>query len=80
MTEKANRTVEELLTVGTRFCIGAKMPTRLYGKGILSISSLTIDHLIGEMAYYNLMAQGTIVAYELVPVELDDKCGIRRLT
>jgi hypothetical protein len=80
MTAKANYTQEELLTAGTRFVVGGKKPTYINGKSKLAMPTLTLAQTVATMAYYEQMAMGETNAYELVPVEIDDKGGIKRLT
>jgi hypothetical protein len=80
MTAKLNYTNQELLDASTRFVVGGKKPTFVNGRGRLAVPTLNIAQIIATMSYYDQMAMGETQAFELVPVEIDDKGGIKRLT
>lgn len=80
MTAKMKYTAEEIAAAGTRFVVGGKKPTYVNGKSKLAMPTLTILQVVATMSYYDQMAMGETNAYELVPVEIDDKGSITRLT
>lgn len=80
MTAKMNYTAEEVAAAGTRFVVGGKKPTYINGKSKIAVPTLTVQQVVATIGYYEQMAMGETVAYELVPVEVNDKGGITRLT
>jgi len=80
MTAKASYTAEEVTVSGTRFVVGGKKATYINGKSKLAMPTLTLAQVVSTIAYYEQMAMGETNAYELVPVEIDEKGGIKRLT
>ena len=80
MAAKTSYTAEEIVSAAPRFVVGGKKPTYVNGKSKIAIPTLTFAQVAATMAYYEQMAMGETNAYELVPIEIDEKGGIKRLT
>jgi len=79
MASKQTRTAEEVTTTNTRFVVGGKKPTYINGKSKIAVPTLTEPQAVATLNYYEQMAMGETLIYELVPVEIGDDGSVNRL-
>ena len=80
MAAKQPRTIEELSTAGVRFVVGSKKANYINGKSKISVPTLAVTQAKATIEYYEQMAMGETILFELVPCEVNADGTISRMT
>jgi hypothetical protein len=74
------RTKEQVIKANVRFVVGAKKGTYVNGRSKMAVPTLDLKQATATLDYYDQMAVGETVAFELVPIEINSDGTISRKT
>ncbi len=80
MENPISRTKEQCIKLNVRFVVGAKKGTYVNGRSKMAVPTLDLKQASATLDYYDQMAVGETVAFELVPVEIGTDGSVTRKT
>jgi hypothetical protein len=80
MSNPPDRTREQVMQANVRFVVGAKKGTYINGRSKMAVPTLDLKQTTATLDYYDQMAVGETVAFELVPIEINPDGTISRKT
>jgi hypothetical protein len=80
MGKNQPRTAEEITAAKIKFVVGSVKGNYINGKSKIAVPTMDLAQVAATIHYYEQMAMGETVAFELVPVEIAEDGSVTRLT